>query len=96
MVATKMDCLRTAAERAPAWTDIPRVPLIPQELHSVVWLTYQTCRYCHWYEGIDVLREFAKRTPGSELREFFGWKQPHGQCYLFQHFVRVLLGLRRW
>lgn len=92
----RWELLHNCAELAPGRTHIPRVPLIPQELHTVAWEVYGCCRYISRNMAIDNLRDRARTAPESQLREFYSWVVPNGYCIALRVQVQRLFGLWQW
>lgn len=94
--------MKLTASQAPPRTRIPRVPLMPSGVHTVVWEIYDQIRnnkYLMMYQLIE-----SARVETSPLNKFFNWgkyqEKPIGtvdtEARCLVHYAYVILGGPRW
>lgn len=91
--------LREAATQALPVTDIPRVPLVPKELHKVIWSVHAHCRHVDPRTGVSRLMETAKQYPNSTVGRFVrqrGCLDTRRAITKLRLQVLLVLGLPRW
>lgn len=99
--ATLWISLHRAADKAPPATDIPRIPLIPGDIHETVWAVHTRGRHVALHTSYERLKETARLAPSGAVGKLIRWPNDwawniSSDLMNLRSLVRRILGLPRW